>query len=164
MLELIKEINIIIYYQMLNSLNGIKMDGLVTFSEVKLQEAILEDIITNGNFDNNGWTVWHEEGTDAFTYDLTNGTFNITTDSSGSANWAVQFNQSPITLEADTTYVFSFDAMATAARDINVKLFVPNVWVNQIEMLNQMLTTEMATYTYEFTTGTEFRRFNIALN
>jgi hypothetical protein len=131
-------------------------DGLVTFSEVKLQEAVLDDIITNGNF-NDGWSLWFQDWGDmpTVTYDRTGGTFNITTDKSGEANWAIQFNQLPITLEADTTYVFSFDAMATAARDINVKLFVPEVWVNQIEMLNHMLSTEMTTYTYEFTTETD---------
>lgn len=131
-------------------------DGLVTFSEVKLQEAILDDIITNSNF-SDGWTLFAQNWGDmpTVTYDRIGGTFNITTDKSGEANWAIQFNQLPITLEADTTYVFSFDAMATAARDINVKLFVPNVWVNQIEMLGHMLSTDMTTYTYEFTTGTD---------
>lgn len=131
-------------------------DGLVTFSEVKIQEAMLEPIITNGNF-SDGWSLWYQNWGDmpTVTYSRANGEFVIETDKGGEANWAIQFNQAPVTLKANTSYVFTFDAKASVARDINVKLFVPNVWVNQIEMLGHMLTTEMATYTYEFTTGTD---------
>lgn len=130
-------------------------DGLVTFSEVKLQEALLDDIIMNSEF-NDGWELWFQDWGDApaVTYDRTGGTFNIATDKGGDAGWAVQFNQY-LDLEAETTYVFEFDAMASVARDINVKLFVPNVWIFHIEALDLMLTTEMVTYTYEFTTGTD---------
>ncbi|MEF3693290.1 MAG: carbohydrate binding domain-containing protein, partial [Acholeplasmataceae bacterium] len=131
-------------------------DGLVTFSEVKLQEAILEDVITNGTIED-GWTVWYQNWGDmpTVTYDRTGGTFNVETDKSGEANWAIQFNQTMINLEAEKTYVLTFDAMASVARDINVKLMVPVTYFNVLEQLGVMLTTEMDTYTYEFTTTTE---------
>jgi hypothetical protein len=130
-------------------------DGMVTFSEVKLQEALLDDIVTNGTFAD-GWSLWYQNWGDmpTVTYDRTDGMFNITTDKSGEAGWAIQFNQY-LDLETETTYVLSFDAKASVARDINVKLFLPDVWVMHIEQLDQMLTTEVATYTYEFTTGTD---------
>jgi hypothetical protein len=100
-------------------------DGLVTFSEVKLQEALLEDLIMNPQIDD-GWTLWYQDGFWAtaapnVTYDRTNGSFNIGMDTGGDAFWAVQFNQN-VKLEADTTYTLSFVASATADRNINVEV------------------------------------------
>lgn len=100
-------------------------DGLVTFSEVKLQEAALDDLLMNPQI-NDGWTLWYQDGFWAtaapnVTYDRTNGTFNIGMDTGGDAFWAVQFNQN-VELEADTTYTLSFDASATADRNINVEV------------------------------------------
>lgn len=130
-------------------------DGLVTFSDVKLQEALLDDILMNSQM-GDGFTVWQQDWNDfpTVTVDRVGGMFNITTDKSGEAGYSVQFNQY-LDLEAEKTYVLSFDAKALAARDINVKLFVPDIWVFYVEQVDHMLTTEMATYTFEFTTGAE---------
>ncbi|MCD4826341.1 MAG: carbohydrate binding domain-containing protein [Acholeplasmataceae bacterium] len=97
-------------------------DGLVTFSEVKLQQALLDAPIMNGQF-NNGWELWFQNWGDAptVTLDRTNGSFDIAIDKAGEAFWAVQFNQL-VDLEAGKTYTLSFDASATAARNINVEL------------------------------------------
>lgn len=139
------------------------VDGTVTFNEVKLQEALLDDIVTNGTFAD-GWSLWYQNWGDMpnVTYDRTGGTFNITTDKAGEANWAIQFNQ-VLTLEPSKTYVFSVDAMASVARDINIKIFRAD-YVNYLEQLDQMLTTEMVTYTFEFTTPAEGQMADLTLS
>lgn len=131
-------------------------DGEVSIKEVKLQEALLPEIVKNSTFDDLGWSLWFQDWGDApaVTLDTNGGTFNITTDKPGDAGWAIQFNQG-VALEANKTYVLTFDAKALVARDINVKLFLPDVWIFHVEELDYMLTTTMDTYTIEFTTGTE---------
>jgi hypothetical protein len=127
------------------------VDGTVEFDSIAVNKAILDDLLVNTSFAD-GWTFYQADGLDA-TYDRTGGTFNVTTNNVGNDTWTVQLNQG-VDLEAEKTYVLSFDAKATVARDIFVKLFLSGVWVFHVEE-EQMLTTEMVTYTYEFTTGTE---------
>ncbi|AUD63095.1 hypothetical protein BK010_05640 [Tenericutes bacterium MO-XQ] len=139
------------------------VDGTVEFDSVAINEAILDDIVTNGTFAD-GWSLWYQNWGDMpnVTYDRTGGTFNITTDKAGEANWAIQFNQ-VLTLEPSKTYVFSVDAMASVARDINIKIFRAD-YVNYLEQLDQMLTTEMVTYTFEFTTPAEGQMADLTLS
>ncbi len=126
-------------------------DGLVTFDTIAVHEAILDPLIENGTFED-GWTLWYQDWDVApvVSYNRDGGTFNITTDSGGQDVWAIQFNQM-VDLAYDTTYVFTFDAMASVARDINVKLFTAN-YDFFVSELNHMLTTSMTTHSIEFTT------------
>ncbi len=125
-------------------------DGLVTFSEVKLQEALLDDIIMNGQMDH-GWELWFQDWGDAptVTLDRTNGTFDLAIDKAGEAFWAVQFNQL-VDLEAAKTYTLSFDAKATAARNINVEVIGTSLLGDAKADFN--LTTEMQTFTVDVVT------------
>lgn len=125
-------------------------DGLVTFSEVKLQEALLDDIIMNGQF-NTGWELWFQDWGDAptVTLDRTNGSFDLAIDKGGDAFWAVQFNQL-VDLEAATTYTLSFDASATVARNINIELLGTSLEGDLKGSFD--LTTGVQTFTVDITT------------
>ncbi len=137
-------------------------DSVITIDEAAINVALLDQIIANGMF-NDGWTVWSQNWGDMpnVTYDRTDGQFNITTDKAGEANWAIQFNQT-LTLEPSKTYVFSVDAMASVARDINIKIFTAG-YTNYLEALDFMLTTDMTTYTWEFTTPAEGQMADLTL-
>jgi hypothetical protein len=139
------------------------VDGTVEFDSIAVNKAILDDLLVNSSFAD-GWTLWYQNWGDMpnVTYDRTGGTFNITTDKAGEANWAIQFNQN-LNLAPSTTYVFSVDAMASVARDINIKIFRAD-YVNYLEQLGQMLTTDMVTYTFEFTTPAEGQMENLVLS
>jgi hypothetical protein len=128
-------------------------EGIVTFDEVAIQQAELPEYIANSDFSDVGFYLWHADGITS-TLDMSGGNFAITTDLPGEAGWTTQFNQH-LDLEANKTYEFKFDAMASVARDINVKVFKPGVWVFHVEELDYMLTTEIVTYTIEFTTGAD---------
>lgn len=125
-------------------------DGLVTFSEVKLQEALLDDIIMNGQM-NHGWELWFQDWGDAptVTLDRSNGSFDLSIDKGGDAFWAVQFNQL-VDLEAAKTYTLTFDAKATAARNINVEVIGTSLLGDNKADFN--LTTEMQTFTIDVVT------------
>ena len=97
-------------------------DGTVTFSEVKLQEALLDELLVNTTFDNLGWTGFHNdwEGSVA-TFTVVDGEFKyeLTKYTNGSAGYLLQliYNEK-LTLEADTAYEFTFDAYASKALDL----------------------------------------------
>ena len=126
------------------------VDGDVIFDEILLQEALLDDIIMNGQMDH-GWELWFQDWGDAptVTLDRTNGTFDLTIDKAGEAFWAVQFNQL-VDLEAAKTYTLSFDAKATAARNINVEVLGTSLLGDAKADFN--LTTEMQTFTVDVVT------------
>jgi len=128
-------------------------DGVVTFYNVVLNELDAEPIIMNGDFSDTGWTLWTQNwgAAPTVTQGIVNGQYEMTTDLGGDAGWAIQFNQADIALENGKTYTFSFDAMATVARDLNATIFVPGVYTSYFRQDGIMLTTEMATYSYEFT-------------
>ena len=124
-------------------------DGLVTFYNVALQELDVEPILTNGDFNQLApWVLWFQDWGDAPTVTAENvaGEFVVTTDKAGDAFWAVQFNQL-VALEAAKTYTLSYDAKASVARDINVEV-VGSPLAKQVNVL----TTEMQTFTVDFTT------------
>lgn len=126
------------------------VDGDVIFDEILLQEALLDDIIMNGQMDH-GWELWFQDWGDAptVTLDRTNGTFDLAIDKAGEAFWAVQFNQL-VDLEAAKTYTLSFDAKATAARNINVEVIGTSLLGDAKADFN--LTTEMQTFTVDVVT------------
>lgn len=126
------------------------VDGDVIFDEILLQEALLDDIIMNGQMDH-GWELWFQDWGDAptVTLDRTNGTFDLAIDKAGEDFWAVQFNQL-VDLEAAKTYTLSFDAKATAARNINVEVIGTSLLGDAKADFN--LTTEMQTFTVDVVT------------
>ncbi len=140
-------------------------DATVTFDSIAVNEALLDDIVMNSDFSNDGWTLWAQDWEDAPTvvYSRENEMFNITTDKAGEASWAIQFSQL-VSLEQGKTYVLTFDAKASVARDINIKVFKTDVWVNHLEVLGQMLTTDMTGYTFEFTVPAEADVDGLQLN
>jgi hypothetical protein len=128
-------------------------DGEVVFYDFSIVEAILDETITNSNFDATGWTLWSQNwgAAPTVTSAIVDGAFTVTTDLPGEAGWAIQFNQAGLTLENGKSYILSFDAKASVARDINVALFIPNVWTSYLRHDAHMLTTEMVTYSFPFT-------------
>ena len=134
-------------------------DGLVTFSEVKLQEALLDEIVTNGDFSDLGWVGFHNdwEGSVA-TLTVVNGEFVYTLNkyTNGSAGYLLQLIYgTKLVLEADTTYTFTFDAYASKA--LNLTPFFTQGeaggWNNLVTTGPVAITTVKDTYTLTFTTG-----------
>ncbi|MFH1693880.1 MAG: carbohydrate binding domain-containing protein [Bacillota bacterium] len=128
-------------------------EGVVTFYDVALNELDAEPIIMNGDFSDTGWALWSQNwgAAPTVTLGIVDGAYSMTTNLGGDAGWAIQFNQADIALENGKTYTFSFDAMATVARDLNAAIFVPSVYTSYFRQDAIMLTTAMATYSYEFT-------------
>lgn len=130
-------------------------DGVLTFSDVSLNALDQQPIVMNSNFDMvlAPWETWTQNwgAMPTVSFDVVNDQMVMTTDLGGDAGWAIQFNQPGIALENGKTYVLSFDAMASAARDLNVAIFVPGVYTSYLRQDGVMLTTTMATYSYEFT-------------
>jgi len=130
------------------------MDGYVastvTIDDVELSVLEQDELLVNGNFTNTGWSIWAQDWDDFPTVnaDVIDGEFVITTDKLGSANWAIQFFQEGLVLEAGKTYRITFDAKADTVRDINVKLIDANSAENALTV---SLTDTLATYTFEFT-------------
>ncbi|MBN1128660.1 MAG: carbohydrate binding domain-containing protein [Chitinispirillaceae bacterium] len=79
------------------------------------------ELIQNGTFDNNitPWTLGQYEG-GAATATVGNNGCQISITSGGNDIWHVQLIQAGLSLEANKTYVFSFDVTATAARTIDI--------------------------------------------
>lgn len=134
-------------------------DGLVTFSDVKLQEADLPTIIKNSNFTDTGWQAFHNdwEGSVA-TLDVVEGEFvyNLTKYTNGSAGYLLQWIYgTKLVLEANTAYTFTFDAYAS--KDIAITPFFtqgePAGYNNLVQSGNVNLTGVKATHTISFSTG-----------
>ena len=133
-------------------------DGLVTFSDVKLQQADLPLIVANGNFQALGWQgfVNDWEGSVAtfqsvggeFVYDLTK--YNV-----GGASYRLQLIYgTKLILEADTNYTFKFDAYAS--KDIELNPFFTQgeaVGYNNLVTSGKVaINGTKTTYTVTFTT------------
>jgi len=147
-------------------------DGEVSIKDVKLQEAILPQIVQNSTFDTLGWgAFWNDwEGTTASTA-VVNGEFvlTITNYANPSDNWKLQFAQEGMrdlglstpggmVLKANTDYVFTFDAYASQAISLTpiISHGASVGWSNLYNVEDEGLvaiTTTKATYTLEFTTG-----------
>jgi len=105
----------------------------------------------NGDFEETGYWVWSQDwdqgsGIPTVTYEVVEGQMEVTTDLLGDANWAIQFIQENLTLVSGTTYRLTFDAMADTVRFINPKIIAGGEYFETVA-----LTSEMTTYTFEFT-------------
>lgn len=128
--------------------------SVVSFDNIKLQEALLDELLVNTNFDNQGFYLWSQDwGTAAeVTYTENNAhILDIVSPGSEGAAWTIQFNQDGIALENGKTYELKFDVSATVARDMNVKIFVPGSYLSYFEQLASPITTAVVSQTFEFT-------------
>ncbi len=132
-------------------------DGVLTFSDVALQALDQQPLIQNSDFNMvmAPWQSWVQNwgAIPNATFELVNDALVMTTDIGGDGGgaWTIQFNQPGIALENGKTYTLSFDAMASAARDINVAIFVPAVYTSYFRQDAIMLSDTMTTYSYTFT-------------
>ncbi|PKK98300.1 MAG: hypothetical protein CVV57_08525 [Tenericutes bacterium HGW-Tenericutes-2] len=134
-------------------------DGLVTLYDVKLQEALLDEIVTNGDFSNLGWFAFSNDwdGSQA-SLTVVNGEFvyGLNKYVGGGASWMLQLiYATKVVLEADTAYTFTFDAYAS--KDLSIAPFFTQGeaggWNNLVTTGPVALTTVKDTYTLSFTTG-----------
>jgi hypothetical protein len=124
---------------------AVTMDAPHTVQAVFLSAS---NLITNGDFSNSttGWTpsAWSQDGSAAGTPSVQNGAFSFVVANGGPDPWNVQIFQTSVPFVKGTTYTLSFDASASAARNIkvyaNLGAFDKSV----------ALGTASATYSYTF--------------
>ncbi|MDG5816997.1 carbohydrate binding domain-containing protein [Chitinispirillales bacterium ANBcel5] len=135
--------------------SGVENPLVVTMNSNKIITATFFDpdapMVKNGDFsqEDQYWTF--------ITFDDGDGTFStlhnradVTITDGGSLQWHVQLYQENITLNENTYYKFSFDAMAQSSRDIAVSLKHNDLpWTPYLEEVVS-LTTEMKTYDFVF--------------
>lgn len=141
--------------------NGVP--SIITFDNIKLQEAVLDTLLVNTTFDALGWQAFHNdwEGSVA-SLSVVNGEFKYElTKYAGGANpasWMLQLIYgTKLVLEPETTYTFTFDAYASKALTLN-PFFTqgePKGYNNIVTSGTVAITTEKATYTVTATTGTD---------
>ncbi|MFW5894564.1 MAG: carbohydrate binding domain-containing protein [Bacillota bacterium] len=122
-------------------------DETVYIEEIELLVLDKGPLQDNGTFEDSGWSVWAEDGIQ-IDDDITDEEYVITSDSLGSANWAIQFVQEGLALENGQSYSVTFDAKAHETRDINFKIIDSD---GAEEVYTPELSTSMDTYTHDFT-------------
>ncbi len=137
--------------------------SLITFDNIKLQEAVLDTLLVNTTFDALGWQGFSNdwEGSVA-TLSVVNGEFKyeLTKYVGGSnpGSWMLQLIYgTKLVLEPETTYTFTFDAYASKALVLN-PFFTqgePKGYNNIVTSGTVAITTEKASYTVTATTGTD---------
>lgn len=133
--------------------------SVVTIDNVKLQEAILDPLLQNTQFEALGWQGFHNdwEGSVA-TLTVVDGEFkySLTKYANGSAGYLLQLIYgTKLVLEPNTTYTFTFDAYASKAITLN-PFFTQGGdagWNNIVTSGTVGITTEKASYTVTATTG-----------
>jgi len=122
----------------------------ITIDDVELSILQQEELVVNGDFNVDGWSVWSQDwdqgsGIPTVTAGIVNGEYVVTTDLLGDANWAIQLFQEGLVLETGKTYLITFDAKADTVREINAKLIADGEFFSTV-----VLTETMDTYTFEF--------------
>jgi hypothetical protein len=137
--------------------NGVP--SIITFDNIKLQEAVLDTLLVNTTFDALGWQGFSNdwEGSVA-SLSVVNGEFkySLTKYTNGSAGYLLQLIYgTKLVLEPNTTYTFSFDAYAS--KDLTLNPFFTQGaaagWNNIVTTGTVAITTTKATYTVTATTG-----------
>lgn len=115
--------------------------------------------IVNGDFANNEslsdddyWKFMTALGGQADAA-IDNGQMVITTTNAGTVDYSVQLVQAGVPLVKGAKYRVSFDAKASAARNMNVAVKAPDVGYYAHMSKNAALTTELQSYEYDFTMG-----------
>lgn len=134
-------------------------DTNVTKPEVKFRDP-LEDgnLIYNGDFseaedlsDDKIWTFYKAEGGKGAA-EIKDNTLIITTEKEGVQDYSVQIFQPELPMMKGKNYRVSFDAYSDEARQMIVAVTAPTAgWVRYLEDTKFDLTTEKATYTFDFT-------------
>ena len=124
----------------------------ITIDDVELSILQQEELVVNGDFNVDGWSVWSQDwdqgsGIPTVTAGIVNGEYVVTTDLLGDANWAIQLFQEGLVLEAGKTYRVTFEAMADTTRSINVKVIDGN---GAESFTTIALDGTMTAYTFEF--------------
>jgi hypothetical protein len=127
--------------------------GITGTASVTVNQESAPNIIKNGDF-TSALTNWTQENAMGGTAQaaVSNGQCAITITNGGSDVWHVQFRQGGVPLTQGKKYRFSFDARATGSRSIEAKLETDGTpWTNYGNIPATNLTTNMATYSYNFT-------------
>lgn len=123
---------------------SVTMDAPHTVQATFLSAA---NLVVNGDFASgtSGWTpsAWSQDGAAAGTATVTSGVLSYAVTNGAAATWNVQLFQTAIPFVKGVTYVLSFDASASKARDIQV-------YANQ-GALSKAVTLGTATKTYAYT-------------
>ncbi|HOJ93432.1 MAG TPA: carbohydrate binding domain-containing protein [Dictyoglomaceae bacterium] len=95
------------------------------------------------------WYITIQGTAEVEDYGAKNGVFYVKIKTPGDAFWHIQFGQH-VPIQANKTYKLSFDAKADEPRDLQVRALQDQTW----EIISSQvfdLTTDMQTYTWEFT-------------
>lgn len=129
-----------------NASLALTMDAPRTVQAVFLSAS---NLIINGDFSNStaGWTpsAWSQDGAAAGTPSVQNGVFTYAVTNGGPDTWNVQIFQTGVPYVKGTTYTLSFDASASAAR--NIKVYANLGAIDK----SVALTATSTKYTYTFT-------------
>ena len=125
----------------------------VTIDDVALNVLQQEEMVVNGDFENNGWNLWFQDwdegnGLASASYEIVNDEMVVTIGALGDYNYSIQLFQENLSVVEGTEYTITFDAKADSARDINLKFIDAN---GKEFLYVASLTTEMQTFTYTFT-------------
>jgi hypothetical protein len=108
------------------------------------------NILTNGTIDNSaaGWDSYFD-GTGSLAFDQ--GELKASLSGTGSANWSAQVYQNGLTLTKDKSYMLTFDARSSVAR--NIQAVVEQNGGSYTKYTDQIiaLTNTMKTFSYTFT-------------
>ncbi len=137
--------------------NNVPGENFVTHSiyldNISIEEKTVnppsgDTIVLNGTFDTdlNPWTNWSDGG---ITVAAVDGEANIALNGFGIDPWSVQFAQNGFSFEPNVTYRLTFKARASIARSFGVDIEGAGYYRYMDKVDN--LTTEMQTYTYDFT-------------
>lgn len=114
--------------------------------------------ILNGDFagaDLTPWTTYGQDfnGVADYSATLVDGAVDVNIVNPGDAGerWTIQLNQADILLEQGDTYVLTFDAKASVARDIAVVFYNADTGINYLDATSVALTTDMKSYEFMFT-------------
>lgn len=114
--------------------------------------------IVNGDFakaealdDETGWVYMQQQSGDA-SAEIKDGAVTIKTKNEGAVDYSVQLVQADLPMKKDASYTLSFDAKATADRQMKVAIQGPDQgWIPYLPGQIVDLTTKKQTYTYNFT-------------
>jgi hypothetical protein len=117
------------------------------------------NLVTNPNFSNpiveDQWRLVVPGvfgGVATGNHNLESGQFEISVTEGGSVPYSIQFNQTGVfSLAQGSTYLFSFTARSSVARDISLAFGIPEPWVQYYRKNAVTLSPQMQTYQIIFT-------------
>jgi beta-glucanase (GH16 family) len=139
----------------------------VTFDNISITEKTGDvvtppstgSIITNGTFDSqkDNWIHFMADWDGAYsTFSVENGEAKVHIAYEGPENWSTQLAQANLALEKGKTYVLSFDARSSLARNIQAIIEQNGgAYTKYMEPKVAALTSDMNHYTFEFTMSSE---------